>query len=448
MSRMSSWLAMCTAALALSSSVATPAGAKHGLPAFPGAEGFGADTPGGRGGRILLVTNLNDSGPGSLRAACEAEGPRIVVFRVAGAIELEQDLVIRNPYITLAGQSAPGDGICLKRHPLQIRTHDAVVRYLRCRPGDLARKEMDSLSVSGERVVVDHCSASWGIDETLSVTHSRDITVQWCMITESLNRSYHHKGPHGFGSLISGEDGGITFHHNIYSHHVTRNPRPGGYAGRPGPILDFRNNLIYDWAAFCGYTGRERVRINYVGNYLKPGPSAAPRGRGFAFYPGGLLTTLFAAGNVLEGFPEKTRDNWLMIQPLGPYNRSALRFMRAAQPFPVAPVRTDSAQVAYRRILDQCGAALPMRDAVDARIVEEIRTGAGKIIDSQSEVGGWPEYKSAEPPADSDLDGLPDAWESKHGLDPRNPEDRNGDRDADGYTNLEEYLNSLCPTIY
>jgi hypothetical protein len=419
------------------------------VPAFPGAEGFGAYTPGGRGGTVLLVTNLNDSGPGSLRAACEAEGPRIVVIRVGGIIELKSSLAIHNPFITIAGQSAPGVGVCLKDYPLNIRTHDVVVRYLRCRPGDSARKEMDSLSVFGERVIADHCSASWGMDETLSVTHSRDVTVQWCMITESLNRSYHHKGPHGFGSLIAGEDGGITFHHNIYAHHVTRNPRPGGYAGRPGPIVDFRNNLIYDWVAFCGYTGRERVRINYVGNYLKPGPSAAPHEGSFAFYPGGLLTTLFAAGNVLEGFPGKTRDNWLMIQPLEPYNRSALRFMRAAQPFPVAPVRTDSAQVAYRRILDQCGAALPMRDAVDARIVEEIRTGAGKIIDSQGEVGGWPEYKSAEPPTDSDLDGMPDAWENAHGLNANDPSDASvPGKDGSGYTNVEEYLNSLCPAIY
>jgi hypothetical protein len=430
--------------------VATPASAEHGLPAFPGAEGFGAYTPGGRGGRTLLVTNLNDSGPGSLRAACEAEGPRIVVFRVAGVIELDRDLVIANPYITIAGQSAPGGGICLRKHEMRVRSHDVVVRYLRCRPGDEAKQELHAIAVSdGRNVIVDHCSASWGIDETLSVTHSRDVTVQWCMITESLNASYHHKGPHGYGSLITGEDGGITFHHNIYAHHVTRNPRPGGVPGWPGPILDFRNNLIYDWVAFCGYSGRERVRINYVGNYLKPGPSVAPHEGSFAFYPGGVLTKLFAAGNVFEGSAEKTRDNWLMIQPLEPYNRSALRSIRAAQPFPVAPVRTDSAQVAYRRILDQCGAALPMRDAVDARIVEEIRTGTGKIIDSQSEVGGWPEYRSAEPHADSDLDGMPDAWENAHGLNPNDSSDASAPgKDGSGYTNIEDYLNSLCPTIY
>ena len=434
------WAAL---ALALAGAAAPPA--EKRLPAFPGAEGFGAYTPGGRGGKVLLVTNLNDAGPGSLRAACEAEGPRIVVFRAAGNIELKGDLKIKNPYITIAGQSAPGGGLCLKGYPLEVKTHDVIVRHLRCRPGDLAKKEMDSLSVSGENVVLDHCSASWGMDETLSVTNSRNVTVQWCMITESLNRSYHHKGPHGYGSLISGEEGGISWHHNLYAHHNSRNPRPGGKEGKPGVILDFRNNLIYDWGMTCGYTGTSRVRINYVGNYLKPGPSTWPRNRAFAFNPGGLLTTLFVAGNVLEGSPEKTKDNWLMIKTPSRYTRAALRFLRAAQPFPAASVRTDSAQVASQRILADCGATLPARDAVDARVIEEIRAGTGHIINSQSEVGGWPEHKAAQPPSDSDLDGMLDEWERGHGLDPNDASDAAKDNDGDGYTNIEEFLNGNDP---
>ena len=436
------WAAL---ALALAGAAAPPA--EKRLPAFPGAEGFGAYTPGGRGGRVLLVTTLNDAGPGSLRAACEAEGPRIVVFRVAGIIELKGDLKIKNPYITIAGQSAPGGGICLQRYSLGIRTHDVIVRYLRCRPGDVAKKEMDALSPSdAQDIIIDHCSASWAIDETLSVTrHSKNVTVQWCMITESLNKSYHHKGDHGYGSLIVGYDGGYTFHHNLYAHHNSRNPRPGGEVGQPGIILDFRNNLIYDWGMTCGYTSTTRVRINYVGNYLKPGPSTWPRNRGYAFNPGGLLTTLFVAGNVLEGSPEKTRNNWLMIKTPSRYTRAVLRFLRAAQPFPAAPVRTDSAQVAYQRILRDCGATLPARDAVDARVIEEIRTGTGHLINSQSDVGGWPEYAPGEPPADSDLDGIPDEWETEHGLNPNDASDAAKDNDGDGYTNIEEFLNGTDP---
>lgn len=419
------------------------------VPAFPGAEGFGAYARGGRGGKVLLVTNLDDSGPGSLRAACEAKGRRIVVFRAARVIELKSDLKIKNPYITIAGQSAPGGGICLKGYPLEIKANEVIVRHLRCRPGDVMKKEMDSLSISDAwNVVVDHCSASWGMDETLSVTrYSKDVTVQWCMISESLNRSYHHKGPHGYGSLICGYDGGITFHHNIYAHHNSRNPRPGGEEGMPGIILDFRNNLIYDWGMTCGYSGETRVRINYVGNYLKPGPSSRPYNRGFAFNVGGPLTTIFAAGNYLEGFPEKNRDNWLMIRLPAGLREGGEQSIKAMSPFPVAPVRTDSSEAAYQGILKNAGATLPVRDAVDARIVEEIKTGGGRIIDSQAEVGGWPEYAQAPAPVDRDSDGMPDRWEKRYGLNPADPSDSSRDADGDGYTNIEEFLNATDPRI-
>jgi pectate lyase len=417
------------------------------MPAFPGAEGFGAFTPGGRGGKVFLVTNLNDSGPGSLRAACKAEGPRIVVFRVSGIIELQSKLSIKNPYITIAGQSAPGDGICLKNYPCYIATHDVIVRHLRFRPGDVARKEMDSLTiVDGQNIIIDHCSASWGTDETLSVTRdSKNVTVQWCMISESLNESVHHKGAHGYGSLISGYDGGVTFHHNVYAHHNSRNPRPGGYEDKPGIILDFRNNLIYNWGSAAGYNGENRLRMNYVGNYLKPGPSTRESKREFAFNVGGPLTELFVADNYLEGFPEKNRDNWLMIRPPRELTEDAQGIIRASVPFPVAPVETEAPQVAYQRILESVGATLPTRDAVDARVIEEIRTGGGKIINSQAEVGGWPEYKQEQAPDDADLDGMPDEWERKYGLDPADALDNSKDKDSDGYTNIEEFLNGTDP---
>lgn len=420
--------------------------ASQGLAAFPGAEGFGALTPGGRGGKVFLVTNLNDSGPGSLREACEAEGARIVVFRVSGIIELESTLRIRNPFLTLAGQTAPGSGICLKNYSCVISTHDVVVRYLRFRPGDGAQKEMDALCVTeAYNVVIDHCSTSWGIDETLSVTNSRDVTVQWCMITESLNDSYHSKGEHGYGSLINGESGGITFHHNMYAHHKSRNPRPGGKENQPGIVLDFRNNLIYNWGSQAGYNGELRLRMNYVGNYLRSGPSTRESKRGVAFSIGGTLTTIFAADNFIEGFPEKTLNNWQMIQlPQGVGGTQAEQ-LRGPRPFPVPSVATDPSHVALQRILDEAGAKLPVRDAVDARIVQEIETGKGRIINSQNEVGRWPGYPQKTPPADNDRDGMPDAWELAYGLEPNGDWNSRQDLDWDGYTNLEEFLNGTDP---
>ncbi len=420
MARLFSYILSIQFVIALITSTGTASAVSEKLPAFPGAEGFGAFTPGGRGGKVLLVTNPNDSGPGSLRSACTAEGPRIVVFRVGGIIELKSGISIRNPYITIAGQSATGDGICVKNYPLNVGTHDVIIRYLRFRPGDVMRKEMDAMWIaSGQNVIIDHCSTSWGTDETLSVTRdSKNVTVQWCIISESLNESVHHKGAHGYGSLISGYDGGITFHHNVYAHHNSRNPRPGGYEGKPGIILDFRNNLIYDWGNTAGYNGGYRLRMNYVGNYLKPGPSTKKSKSGFAFNVGGVLTELFVSDNYLEGFPEKNRNNWLMIRPPRDFSGDLKETIGRSQPFPVVPVRTDPPQIAYQRILKDAGDTLPTRDAVDARIIEEIRTGAGKIINSQTEVGGWPRYKAGQAPDDADMDGMPDEWEQKYGLKP------------------------------
>ncbi len=442
------WLSVGQVVVALTVLVGNGCGAQEKVRAFPGAEGFGAYTVGGRGGKVFLVTNLNDSGPGSLREACEAEGPRIVVFRVGGIIELKSRVRIENPYITIAGQTAPGDGICLKNHPFQVsETHDVIVRYLRVRPGDEVPEEMDALAVAGcEDVIIDHCSTSWSNDETLSVTRDPDrITVQWCMIAESLNRSHHHKGAHGYGSLISGEDGGVTYHHNVYAHHNSRNPRPTGDADEYGFILDFRNNVIYDWGQTAGYNHGEYLQMNYVGNYLKSGPSTQDDERGIAFKVGGVFTRIFLDDNYIDGFPEKNRDNWLMMRPPRDFTEDEALVIRAPEPFPAGAVKTDPVEVAYQRVLENVGAVLPVRDAVDARIVEEIKTGGGKIIDSQAEVGSWPEYRGGPAPADGDEDGMPDAWEKKHGLNPADASDNSSDADSDGYTNIEEYLNGTDP---
>ena len=306
---------------------------------------------------------------------------------------------------------------------------------------------MDAIWIAdGQNVIVDHCSTSWGTDETLSVTRdSKNVTVQWCIISESLNESVHHKGAHGYGSLIVGYDGGITFHHNVYAHHNSRNPRPGGHEGKPGIILDFRNNLIYDWGSTAGYNSETRLRMNYVGNYLKPGPSTRESKREFAFNVGGPLTRLFVADNYLEGFPEKNKDNWLMIRLPRELTGDAQKVIRVSDPFPAAPVGTDTPQVAYQRILENVGATLPARDAVDARIIQEIRAGEGRIINSQAEVGGWPEYEQGQALADTDLDGMPDEWERKYGLDSVDASDNSKDSDSDGYTNIEEFLNGTDP---
>ena len=421
-------------ALALLLAVAPP----DRVPAFPGAEGFGAFTKGGRGGRVIPVTTLKDSGRGSLRAAVEAKGPRIVVFRVAGVIELKSNLSVRNSHLTLAGQTAPGDGICIKGYGFLIRADEVIVRHLRFRPGDVARKEVDSLSVYRARnVIIDHCSASWSIDEVLSVTGEgcTNVTVQWCFITESLNKSYHHKGEHGYGSLIR-TDGDVTYHHNLYAHHRTRCPRPGTVGKKRGIVLDFRNNVIYDWGSPAGYTSEDRATINYVGNYLKRGPSTTDRDR--IFNIGGDSTRMFVARNRLEGAEEGNEDNWRLID-------DAKDMHRSGKPFPAAAVRTHDAKDAYEEVLKGAGATLPSRDAVDHRVAGEVREGKGRIIDSQKDVGGWPRYRSGDSPADGDGDGMTDAWEKKHGLDPRSDKDAGRDGDGDGYSNLEEYLNGTDP---
>ncbi len=429
--------------------------AAFGLPAFPGAEGFGAQAVGGRGGAVVFVTNLNDSGPGSLRAAVDADGPRTVLFQVSGTIALRSTLAIRKPYVTIAGQSAPGDGICLKDRGLAIAADHVIVRHLRCRPGDNTESEPDAISISaGQNIIVDHCSATWGVDETLSASTSGqlgNVTVQWCIIAESLNASSHHKGDHGYGSLIRGGWGnGYTFHHNLYAHHRARLPRPGNYNDRTkdpdGLTLDFRNNVIYNWGGDAagynadGSNGVDSItRMNFVGNAYQVGPDS--RGA-LAFSESTTSAQAYFADNAMNGrVPD---DPWSLVvfRNFSPEQRARYEL---ADPVPTAPMQTDKPLIAYERVLTEAGAIGPRRDSVDARIVSTVRNSTGRIIDDEEDVGGWPELRSAPSARDSDQDGMPDAWERQHGLDDRNPEDRNADRDGDGYTNLEEFLNGTAP---
>ena len=414
------------------------------VPAFPGAQGFGANTPGGRGGRVIFVTNLNDAGPGSLRAACDADGPRTVIFRGSGLISLASPITVKNPFLTIAGQTAPGDGICLRNFTFNIATHDVVVRYLRSRLGDLSAQESDSITlVSGAHdVVLDHCSATWSIDESLSLAGNvSNVTIQWCLIGNALNHSKHAKGDHGYGSL-SRANGPVTWHHNLWVHNNSRNPRLGDNYGRPPfPTFDVRNNVMYDYGEICSGLTQGVLKVNYVGNYIRPGPSSKATTPIHVGGPSQL--SFYIRDNVFEGHDSFTTDNSTFFDPVMIDGKRQLEIV--PQPFDAPLVQTSSARDAYTAVLASVGASLPRRDSVDARIINEVKSGTGSIIDSQEQVGSWPELKSTTPPVDTDEDGMPDAWERKFGLNPHDASDGSKDKDGDGYTNLEEYLNNTNP---
>jgi pectate lyase len=327
--------------------------------------------------------------------------------------------------------------------------------HIRCRPGDNTRAEGDSLSVSsGRDIIVDHCPASWSVDETLSASSSGrlgNVTVQWCIISESLNDSIHHKGPHGYGSLIRGSFGnGYTCHHNLYAHHHARLPRPGNYNDRgrdpEGFVLDFRNNVIYNWAGRAagynadGSNGTNSItKMNFAGNYYKAGINSTGS---LAFSESTTSASAWFSGNCMNGsYPD---DPWSLVS-FSKFSDEDIKAYKQSNPIPVPAVKTDDAITAYKRVLADAGAVLAKRDVVDIRIVGEVRNGTGKIINDEQQVGGWPELKSAEPPEDSDKDGMTDDWERQQELDPGDPADGIVDTDADGYTNLEEFLNNTKP---
>ena len=435
--------------------------------AFPTAEGYGKFTKGGRGGAVYEVTNLNDNGKGSLRAAVDAEGPRTVVFKVSGNIELESPIIIKNPYITIAGQTAPGDGICLKNHPLQIDADHVVIRYIRVRPGDVSGNDYDA--VSGryfKHAIIDHVSASWSIDECMSIYHCDSITVQWSIISESLSGSNHVKGSHGYGGIWGSNYS--TYHHNLLAHHTSRNPRMASGSG----YTDHRNNVIYNWGYNSCYGGEAQQTgnpkfnfstFNIVSNYYKPGPATKPGEMSYRIVNPGFRSETdfgrwYVSNNVVEGNEKVSSDNWNGgVQTEIPFKKIKLEV-----PWESMSINEQPAKEAYELVLEQAGARLPKLDAIDARIIEETRGGFATyegnkykkennvadhskkcgIIDSQTDVGGWPELKSTKPPSDIDHDGMPDYWEETMGLNKTNPEDRNT-LSSSGYTMLEMYLNSL-----
>ncbi len=423
---------------------AAPAQVPASIVAFPGAEGAGRFATGGRGGKVLRVTTLADAGPGSLRAAVEAEGARTVVFDVAGTIALKTPLVVRNGRITIAGQTAPGDGITLRDQTLQIAADDVIVRYLRSRLGAESKTQGDAIWISGgTRIILDHVSASWSVDETLSASASYrdaansigDLTVQWSVIADSLRHAGHVKGDHGYGSLVRGGQGSrMSFHHNLWANHAARMPRPGNYArfdvDPRGANFDFRNNVFYNWGGGrSGYNAdTDSVsRYNFIANAYLPGPDSKGRS---AFAESNRHAQAWFADNAMDG--QVPVDPWSLVsgETGGTYRLSAAIAM--------PPVATESALAAMARVLADAGASRS-RDMVDIAVIDGVRRRTGRQIDTEADAGGWPVLRGGTAARDSDGDGMADDWERANGLDP-NRADGNADRNRDGRTNLEDYL--------
>ena len=428
------------AAAGLAFAIGAACRAAVATPAFPGAEGAGAQAEGGRGGEVVYVTNLDDHGPGSLRDAV-SKPRRTVVFAVSGTITLETRLSIEHPHITIAGQTAPGDGICIRGKDVIVGADDCILRFLRFRPGDIRPEEHDALTVwDAHNVIVDHCSMSWSTDSLNDVVkESGNVTVQWCILSEPLRESAHSKGAHGYGTGWDGRGGASSYHHNLLAHCDSRAPRIEK-AG-PGVLVDIRNMVIYNIGGGFAYGG-EKAQFNYVANFLKPGPNTVHPETLF------LLSSRDSRGyfaeNFLAGSPEGSQNNASAVRIDGDLDAEQLL---VKEPFDVPAVATQSPQDAYDAVLAHAGAVLPARDAVDRRIVADVEAGTGGLIDSQNDVGGWPELRSTAPPADSDRDGMPDDWERNHNLDPADAAD--GRRVASrGYTNLEIYLNELAESAW
>lgn len=452
--------------------------------AFPGAEGGGMYTTGGRGGRIIRVTNLNDSGEGSLRAAVEATGARIVVFDVAGIIELQSQLKIRNGNLTIAGQTAPGDGICIKNYATVVEADNVIIRFVRFRLGDEGPNAGDGEdAIWGRRhsdIILDHCSMSWSIDECASFYGNANFTMQWCILTESLRNSMHDKGNHGYGGIWGGEN--ASFHHNMLANHDSRNPRfdhPEIYENPSDPDrrgnVDYRNNAVYNWGSNSTYGG-EGGHFNMVANYYRKGP--ASRDRRYFIDANGIYTSsstdygypyLYLSGNYYYDYPDMTAQDGVYWHDDGTNTPPAPERLLSAQLPLSGPAgqtvytTTHSAADAFARICEVGGASL-VRDAVDERACSDAQSGTasvtdggngstGGIIDTPSAAGGWPEYSAdtaneANDKTDTDGDGMPDWFEEQFGLDVSADDAGAVTIDIHGrYTNIEMYLHYLVRNV-
>jgi len=444
--------------------------------AFPGAEGGGKFTSGGRGGVVVHVTTLEDARDkttgqpalGTLRKAVQMDGTRTVVFDVSGTINLTSQLDISSGNLTIAGQTAPGDGICIAGYPVTVKASNVIIRFLRFRMGDQNKVEGDALSINDHRnIIVDHCSFSWCTDECVSCYGNTDFTLQYCFITESLRRSVHVKGNHGYGGIWGGTN--ATFHHNLLAHHDSRNPRfDHSYVNNKcfGPI-DYVNNVVYNWSGNSTYGGEgytQARKINMVNNYYKYGPATSKSKRsrlldptiscsycsdGHTLIPG----IFYLNGNVAYGDEAVSADNW---QGSTVKNANVVAYSRWKEGL-TALDSEQNANDAYETVLAKAGCSLH-RDGIDTRIADEVRQGkytykgsngsTNGLIDSPSDVGGYPVLNSEQAPADTDRDGMPDAWEDEHGLDKSTSSDSKKYTLDKNYTNLEVYLNSLVQHLF
>lgn len=457
--------------------IVPPVEEKDSILAFPGAQGGAAYITGGRGGIVYYVTTLEDIPTyGSLRyGLMTMSGRRTILFKVGGTIELRSELRVNNGNVTIAGQSAPGDGICIKNYPLVVNANNVIIRFLRFRMGDEKNYEGDALTVIGRTdVMIDHCSMSWGTDEAVSAYDNRNFTMQWCLISESLRRSVHSKGNHGYAGIWGGKN--VSFHHNLIAHHDSRNPRFCGsrYSNDPdNEKVDFRYNVIYNWGMNSGYAG-EGGSYNMVNNYYKPGPATYARGGLVAYrifqpnsddgtnsQPRGVWGKFHVSGNIMHNNSTVNSDNWHGIHlNLKTGETTTKDDIRSDEEFQFFTFTPKTALEAYDDVLAKAGASL-VRDVIDTRIVGEVQQGIftytgsngsrNGIIDSQNDVGGWPVYAfdPSQVPLDTDGDGIPDYWEDANGLDKNSPVDgARVNEESGGYTNLELYLNSLVEHLF
>ena len=455
------------------------------IPAFPGAEGGGAYSFGGRGGKVITVTNLNDSGPGSFREACELGGARIVVFNVAGIIQLKSPIIVRAPYITIAGQTAPGDGVCIAGESFWVNTHDVVVRHMRFRRGETNVGRRDDAFGGNPvgNIMIDHCSTSWGLDENISFYRHMfnpgegykelklptvNVTIQNTISAQALD-TYNH----AFGSTLGGEN--CTFMRNLWASNAGRNPSIGWNG-----VFNFVNNVIYNWVHRSVDGGDYTALYNIINNYYKPGPLTpknSPVGHRLLKPESGrskldhyVFGRVYADGNIMEGNERVTRNNWdggIQVQDQA-NTEGYTELMKWNEPFPMPQFPIMSAKESYDFVLQHAGATLPKRDIVDERVIEEVKTGKNYyvkglnpdefyqfeyrrlpkdsytkgIITDIKQVGGYPEYKG-KPYVDTDMDGMPDKWEKANGLNPKDPSDALKDITGDGYTNIEKYINGI-----
>jgi pectate lyase len=436
--------------------------------AFPGAEGFGKYTTGGREGKVFIVTNLNDNGAGSFRQAVENKIPAIIVFAVSGTINLESKLSIGSNK-TIAGQTAPGDGICIADHPVSLSGNNIIIRYVRFRMGDKYQKggmvdgngSDDAFGgTRRENIIIDHCSLSWSTDEVFSVYAGDSTTLQWNIISEPLNYSYHFETVdkdyerHGYGAIWGGKH--LSAHHNLFAHCNSRTPRFDGTRNSPSEFVDYVNNLIYNWGGNNVYAG-EGGNYNIVNNYYKFGPETKSNVKYRVFNPFKRdpdipFGKFYVDGNFVDGSSEVSKDNWLGVVMDKGTSTDALT-SKQNNKIPAVEIAMVSPQVAYESILAKGGASLPKRDTLDERIINDVRNRTGRFIDVQGgyphgteyekTVNAWPGLESKPAPVDSDHDGMPDEWETKNGLNPNNASDASSYKLDKKYTNIEMYLNSL-----